>query len=142
MIKFVKLSLALLLWLLVATSLLASKGEGQEGDVMKRTVRVQNDLGSEILLHVHCKSADDDLGDHDLKNLENFEWSFRNNWLGTTLFWCRMKWDNVEGAFDVYTFERDFTLCGYKCWWSIRQDGAYFYHEFENVWEKRYVWEK
>ncbi|PON66593.1 Self-incompatibility protein [Parasponia andersonii] len=68
---------------------------------MKRTVRVQNDLGSEILLHVHRKSADDDLGDHDLKNLENFEWSFRNNWLGTTLFWCRMKWNNVEGAFDA-----------------------------------------
>ncbi|EXB44217.1 hypothetical protein L484_002909 [Morus notabilis] len=139
--KITKSFPTLFLWLLLFTAS-SRGGAGQYGDIMRRTVRVENDLGGGIRLNVHCRSEDDDLGVRDLGNGQNIQWSFRNNWLGTTLFWCSMKWNNVGGSFDVYSFKRDFDLCGFKCWWSIRRDGAYFYSEFKNVWEKRYVWKK
>lgn len=132
-------NLVTVLWLLLVAGILVIQGEGQ---VMKRIVRVQNDLGDGINLTVHCRSADDDLGEHVLGKGQYTQWSFENNWLGTTLFWCSMKWDNVQGSFEVYSYQRDFLLCGFKCWWSIKQDGAYFFSEFKGVWERRYVWQK
>ncbi|XP_060669168.1 S-protein homolog 3-like [Ziziphus jujuba] len=136
-----KLSFIIVQWLcLVAAGMIIIQGEGQS--LMEKVVRVENDLGDGINLNVHCKSGDSDIGEHDLAKGQYIQWSFNCSWLGTTLFWCSMKWENVQGSFDVFDFKRDFPLCGFKCWWSIRHDAAYFYVETKDVWEKRYVWPK
>lgn len=109
--------------------------------VFKRTVRVQNDLGGGIHLTTHCKSADDDLGVRDLANGQCTQWSFRLNFVGRTLFWCWMKWNNVQGKFDVYSYKRDLFRCLF-CRYSVRQDGAYAYNSRKKKWKLFYAWKK
>lgn len=48
------------------------------------TVRISNAVGDNTDLTVHCKSKDDDLGDHVLHSGESFEFHFRQNFGGGT----------------------------------------------------------
>jgi hypothetical protein len=48
-------------------------------------VRIFNGLGGDDF-NVHCKSKDDNLGDHVIHNNEYYHWEFRPNIWGTTLF--------------------------------------------------------
>lgn len=45
-------------------------------------VNITNDLGGDLTLTIHCKSADDDLGVHVLSPLISYEFVFRPN------MWC------------------------------------------------------
>lgn len=62
------------------------------GDFVKKTVRITNAVGANTDLTVHCKSKDDDLGDHVLHSGESFEFHFRQNFWGSTLFYCSFEW--------------------------------------------------
>ncbi|XP_031282305.1 S-protein homolog 29-like [Pistacia vera] len=112
-------------------------------DIPVTTVRIQNDLGDGIHLKIHCKSGDDDLGEKDFASGQFTEWKFTANvFLRNTLFFCKMKWNNVEGSFDVYRYTRDESRC-LKCLWSIKKDGAYSYAQHPNQkWERLYEWKK
>ncbi|WCJ36771.1 Plant self-incompatibility protein S1 family [Euphorbia peplus] len=72
------------------------------------TVHVTNDLGPGKNLFIHCKSADDDLGRHDLHNLLL---QFSTQFLRDTEFYCFFEWDSESHWFNIYIYERDRFLC-------------------------------
>jgi len=114
------------------------KVDGILGD--KKTVRVTNDLTSGISVFLHCKSADSDLGPHVLEKGQDQEWSFKNNIAHSTLFWCAMRASNVEMSFNVYSYKDDSAWCDDQCNRSLKDDGLYFYNQFEKKWEKKLSW--
>ncbi|VVA36903.1 PREDICTED: self-incompatibility [Prunus dulcis] len=107
---------------------------------LTRVVNITNDLGSGIGLIIHCKSADNDLGKHEVPFQSHFSWSFKSNPLfQNTEFYCYMWWENVSGSFDVYKAVRDDERCASKCWWSIRTIGAFSYNENLDRWDLMYI---
>lgn len=94
----------------------------------KTRVYVYNNLGNEIALNLHCKSKDDDLGLHLLKNGEFFVWKFGVNIISTTRFTCKMEWRNVSGIFDIYLDSRDSERCN-VCVWKVSQNGVRGYSQ-------------
>ena len=129
----------LFVFVIIAADMMIVPVQGQHIIFWVNTVRVQNDLGGNTQLVVHCRSKDDDLGTHNLSSGQSFEWSFRDNFWGTTLFWCNFDWNNMHKSFDIYNYQYD--VCNSRCFRSIRPDGAYFYGGKVNpVWEKRYSW--
>ncbi|XP_027343140.1 S-protein homolog 3-like [Abrus precatorius] len=103
-------------------------------------VLVKNELGNGVVLYLHCRSKDDDLGLHVLQNGNYQEWSFRDNVIDTTLFWCSLKWNNQQHSFEIYSTINDGRRCASQCLRRIRPDGAYFFFEFEDYWVKEYAW--
>lgn len=105
----------------------------------KTSVRVYNNLGRNINLYLHCKSRDDDLGTHLLKNGDVFVMRFRPSYWKKTVFTCDMQWNNnVNGTFDLYDDDRDKDRCS-QCVWRVRKDGVRGYVADDRV-EVEYVW--
>lgn len=91
-------------------------------------VRIVNNLNNE-LLYYHCKSRDTDFH---LKNLQTntyWEFSFRQNVIGTTLYYCKFWQYNFHAVFDVFTSNEKFQReCGGDhCIWIAQEDGVYLY---------------
>ncbi|KAI3893061.1 hypothetical protein MKX03_033033 [Papaver bracteatum] len=120
------------------------------GDIFvnKKYVSVQNDIDPNILLVLHCRSSEDDLGEHTLNYKQSFKWSFKVNWKQTTTFSCDSSWyESASGKmyhlqqFNAYKAKRDWRHhCEDLCYWSIRQDGGYYggekfegYYPFEKM---------
>ncbi|KAI3887005.1 hypothetical protein MKX03_028919 [Papaver bracteatum] len=132
-------------------SILVSKGSSIFDPV---TVQVQNDIeGDHVLLKIHCKSLDDDLGEHVLSFGNEWDWFFRVGF-GTTKFWCDYRWyDNrdqrwYQGSHEVFKAGRSgfrsryFNICRTKCIWSARRDGLYLSRrDKDGIWEKRFTWD-
>ncbi|KAJ0035194.1 hypothetical protein Pint_25287 [Pistacia integerrima] len=80
-------------------------------------------------LKIHCKSRDDDLGEHVLSYRQSFGFHFWNNIFDTTLFYCNMSWNEASHSFDIYDELRDDDYCGADgdhggdCNWSVRPSG-------------------
>lgn len=105
-------------------------------------------------LKVHCKSGEDDIGDKKLTVPQYFHWTFRMNFVGTTLYVCDFRWmtsnDNVlkNKTFDVFDMRISF-MCGERfdvnnCYWLVREDGFYFAKDdrpFPDGWQFMYNWE-
>ncbi|KAJ4836664.1 hypothetical protein Tsubulata_005530 [Turnera subulata] len=72
-------------------------------------VYVENGLENNSEFTIHCKSADDDLGVHVIKGGEKYEWRFRVNFLGTTLYFCGVSTKHGSGVYDLYDAPRDLT---------------------------------
>ncbi|CAJ1949822.1 unnamed protein product [Sphenostylis stenocarpa] len=106
----------------------------------KKHVRVTNDMKDGVLIYLHCRSKNDDLGVHVIANGEFQEWSFKDNLGDTTLFWCSMDAYNVQMSFEVYSAKTDSAKCDKQCYRSLRKDGAYFYYQFQNIWKKELSW--
>ncbi|KAJ4899298.1 Plant self-incompatibility protein S1 family [Raphanus sativus] len=93
-------------------------------------VMVVNGLTTSETLFIHCKSKEDDLGEHNLRLGDRFSWNFGENMLHTTLFWCYLSKDdshmNVKVFWDdVILFHR----CGWKkCVWTAKTDGLYLWN--------------
>ncbi|KAE9613635.1 putative plant self-incompatibility S1 [Lupinus albus] len=104
------------------------------------TVSVMNELGNDFTLFLHCKSKDDDLGVHAVANGQAQTWSFRLNVIGTTLFWCNIKWSNTTKNVEIYNAATDDAQCLSQCRRSVRQDGIYYYWQFKTYWYKKYIW--
>ncbi|OVA05763.1 Plant self-incompatibility S1 [Macleaya cordata] len=90
----------------------------------KKTIHLQNDLEGGESLWVHCKSKDDDLGEHVLRTGQAVQWSFRPNIWGTTLFYCYVSRGRGVVGFDIYGgHASSYAQCGA---WSARWDGIYY----------------
>ncbi|KAI3880739.1 hypothetical protein MKX03_016672 [Papaver bracteatum] len=99
----------------------------------KKTVTVKNDIDPKIVLKIHCRSSEDDLGEHTLYYKEFFLWKFNVNVLMTTTFSCDLSWHDPNKKKDqivkfiAYKARRDWKVhCLHDCSWSIRQDGGYY----------------
>ncbi|EOA18187.1 hypothetical protein CARUB_v10006666mg [Capsella rubella] len=94
--------------------------------VGKNVVTVTNDIGPGIVLNLHCKSRDDDLGVQALQPGQQFQWKFRENLIKSTEFYCNCGWNNQLKHFTAWTSYEEEGTC-LKCFWSIRADGPCLY---------------
>ncbi|KAK8614886.1 hypothetical protein V6N13_068675 [Hibiscus sabdariffa] len=109
-------------------------------------VHAVNGLSSNKILLIHCKSGDDDLGERNLTAGNEFQWKFKTNLFGTTLFWCfwASRSDHVHAKFKVFWDNVPlFYRCNWKtCIWIAKDDGLYIknipedYDEFQHAWER------
>ncbi|PQM37544.1 uncharacterized protein Pyn_28287 [Prunus yedoensis var. nudiflora] len=90
-------------------------------------VYVVNGLNDNQTLLVHCNSKEDDLGIQNLSQGANTTWSFRTNFVHSTLFGCYMSKANAHAALkvfwqDIYLFQK----CNWKnCIYIAKDDGVY-----------------
>ena len=86
---------------------------------------IENDIKADITLH--CKSKDDDLGEHTLNNSSDFRFKFQPNIFKTTLFFCSFAWPNAFHWFNIYNYMRDSGSCVHHCDWKIKPDHPCLY---------------
>ncbi|XP_027368727.1 self-incompatibility protein S1-like [Abrus precatorius] len=105
-------------------------------------VSIKNTLGSGKNMTLHCQSKDNDLGKHIIADGDEFGWDFSDNVTGTTLFFCDLGWEKVEGYhFDAYSFARDMVRCGAAgCSWLVSAEGIYGLNRQTGYWEFIYHW--
>ncbi|XP_014511691.1 S-protein homolog 1-like [Vigna radiata var. radiata] len=138
----------LLVLVLVLASANLSNASSVFPGLIKWHVYVRNELKNEESLLVHCQSKDDDLGSHKLFEGGNFTWSFRTDFLHSTLFWCHVKKDNNNNnngcdrtaSFDVFWYDEHlFQKCHWKnCLWRVRDDGIYLTALYETQTQQFY----
>lgn len=107
-------------------------------------VRVINGFtnNSSLPLVIWCSSEHNDIGGRALQEKDDFSWSLRTNFWGTSNhFVCTMKWDKRRRRFDAFKVPRDIQRCDLfrKCSWSVREDGFYFSNDEVN-WKKDFSW--
>ncbi|XLS91184.1 hypothetical protein HN51_067192 [Arachis hypogaea] len=106
----------------------------------KTHVRIQNALEGNKDLMVHCKSRDNDIGEQYLKPHQCFEFHFKTNVWGSTLFFCGFNWQGGRHWYDIYIHERDFTVCSKLCAWQVKQNGPCLYDHKTNSYTHCRVW--
>lgn len=96
--------------------------------------------GSKPLI-IHCKSKDDDLGEHSLKVGEDFRWHFKINIWFSTLFFCDFNWGQMSRTFNVFTFRKEGKFCSKtgNCYWLPTERGFYLSND-NFTWVKQYEW--
>ncbi|KAM7521807.1 hypothetical protein LguiA_011709 [Lonicera macranthoides] len=78
-----------------------------------------------MLVNVHCKSKDDDLGLHTMSYNQSFKWHFRPNFWLTKLFYYSVTTKNdANFHFDAYVYTRDRRGCGFDCRWLVVVEGG------------------
>ncbi|KAF5466192.1 hypothetical protein F2P56_016141 [Juglans regia] len=106
----------------------------------KARVRISNDLGEGMDLSVHCVSGEDDLGTHLIPYHSGYyEFGFRPNFQGTTLFHCGFQWNDVSHHFDIYIANRDQKHCT-LCLWNIKADHPCMLNEETSKYDLCYDW--
>lgn len=110
------------------------------------TIGIVNQLGSNQKLFAHCKSKDDDLGDHTVEVGQTYQWHFKENALSTTLFWCTLRTPtNLHLSFEVFWREKGEWLgsrCNFRaCLWYARDDGIYLLNIPQSSYELIHKWE-
>lgn len=97
----------------------------------KWQIHVLNELSNDQMLFVHCKSRDDNLGQHNVSVGNEFNWSFRVNFWNTTLFWCFLRKPNAQSvSFEAFWIEKTSIWLFYRCYdsnciWTAKDDGVY-----------------
>ena len=94
----------------------------------KRTINIVNSVyvgRSGVDITVHCKSGDDDLGQHVLPYDGTYTFQFRPN--RSSLFYCSFAWQNQFKRYDIYKDDRDHKLCR-VCKWVITEEGPCFWN--------------
>ncbi|ESQ51214.1 hypothetical protein EUTSA_v10017589mg [Eutrema salsugineum] len=103
--------------------------ESNETKCHKNTVVFQNNLSlSQSTLKVHCKSRDDDLGDHFVKYKDNtYNFSFHDGVIFTTRFKCNLrKGSNLEYHKSFMAYEgHPIHRCGALYKWNARDEAIY-----------------
>ncbi|KAF8012359.1 hypothetical protein BT93_I0492 [Corymbia citriodora subsp. variegata] len=97
------------------------------------SVQIVNNLPGGLLLTIHCKSKDDDLGIHEISSGNQWGFPFKPNIWGTTLFFCSFQWPGSFYHFDVYDDGRDHGRCSY-CVWNIKPTGPCLYNKLCEAW--------
>ncbi|CAB4261934.1 unnamed protein product [Prunus armeniaca] len=105
----------------------------------KTTVRTINNLGAEMT--IHCKSKDDDLGIHVVPVGGSYEFSFRPNIFGRTLFFCSFAWATESHYFDIYKAKREFPPWHDRTW-SILPSGPCMWNYESSQYDICYQWNK
>ncbi|MCL7022860.1 hypothetical protein MKW94_029389 [Papaver nudicaule] len=108
---------------------------------------VMNYISEGVELHIHCQSKDTDFGDHTLSYGDEFTWNFRINLFRSTLYWCNMWWNDVDGklvqgTYDMYKAKRDWDRCGNECHFYVRKDCVLGYIKEKEDFECVYSWPK
>ncbi|KAK9725544.1 hypothetical protein RND81_05G152300 [Saponaria officinalis] len=93
------------------------------------TVHITHILGQNVVLNVHCKSKDDDLGEQVLTQGISYEFRFRPNFWGTTLFFCNFSWEGRSQSCTIYEYNRDIDRCCDICMWSVDSTGVHGYNK-------------
>ncbi|KAL7109388.1 hypothetical protein ACP275_06G172500 [Erythranthe tilingii] len=76
-------------------------------------------------LTVHCKSKDDDLGNHTLTVNQDFHFDFCLKPF-STLFTCNLAWGNFVSSFQVYNAKWLFLPCdGKHCVYEAKESAIY-----------------
>ncbi|PIA28831.1 hypothetical protein AQUCO_06600035v1 [Aquilegia coerulea] len=111
-------------------------------------VIVMNSLGPQNVLSVHCKSADNDLGQKDVVFNQQYEWSFKLQVFDRTLFWCNAWWYDhgklVSKNFDIFKAPDMDHSCGPShtvCHRKFQFDGIYFEKE-DGSYSKSFDWSR
>ncbi|KAF3457470.1 hypothetical protein FNV43_RR02128 [Rhamnella rubrinervis] len=107
----------------------------------KAHIHIINNLDSGLTLTVHCKSKNSDLGAQVLPPNASWEFHFRPNFWGTTLFFCSMNWQGASKYTDIYVQNRDQPKCS-VCYWSIKQSGPCMLNYGNNKYDICYPWNK
>ncbi|KAF5739407.1 hypothetical protein HS088_TW12G00612 [Tripterygium wilfordii] len=98
------------------------------------------------MLHIKCRSRDDDLGFHNLSVGQNFEFTFHPNFWHSTRIWCNFWWNGGHQSGDVYwwdhRFPQDYCVSDRHCTWKAQEDGIYSYNAAKGIFEKWYSWVK
>lgn len=91
------------------------------------TVYIGNKLpANSAPLTVRCQSKDDDLGNHTIPVGKNYNWSFCNTFLGSTLFFCHFYWGSKEVVFDAFNRTLVSICADQKCYWEAEAVGIFF----------------
>ncbi|GAV80336.1 Self-incomp_S1 domain-containing protein, partial [Cephalotus follicularis] len=107
------------------------------GPLSKAEVRVYSNVTSNVT--IHCKSKDDDLGEHVITRLNFYGWSFKVNLVETTLYFCDISTQNGRGVYDIYKARRDANRC-HICLWQVEVDGVHGYRDGNNVPDIWFKW--
>ena len=96
----------------------------------KWKVTILNEMTTSTLI-VHCKSKDDELGEHVLRTRDNYNWSFKEIFWISTLFWCHFSSQHEQVSGDIFWPEggswfKDQCI-HHNCTWSGRDQGIYLY---------------
>ncbi|GAB4828716.1 hypothetical protein Ancab_018384 [Ancistrocladus abbreviatus] len=88
-------------------------------------VRINNNLGGGLDLNIHCQSSTEhmELVTVIVADGQNFEWRFRPNWWGTTVWSCDLTWTKGSKTFEIYRYKRDQRRCGKFCDWFAKRGG-------------------
>uniref|UniRef100_A0A7N0UGR5 S-protein homolog n=1 Tax=Kalanchoe fedtschenkoi TaxID=63787 RepID=A0A7N0UGR5_KALFE len=62
-------------------------------------------------IKIHCKSKDNDMGEHILWNGMHTSFSFRPQIFNRSFFWCDVFWNDRWVVFDAYIDRRDYDRC-------------------------------
>ena len=111
-------------------------------EFIKWHVYVVNGMCNDQNLFIRCQSKDDDMGNQTLFPGSNYTWSFKTNFVHSTLFWCYVSKDKVSTTFEVFWYDaRLFDKCNWKnCIWVVKDDGIYLKDLSDNHDELRYRW--
>lgn len=108
-------------------------------------VTITNNMSDSNLV-VHCKSRDNDLGEHVIKQGGKYFWKFKENVWSTTLFWCnfRSKYGQVSG--EVFWPENGISqfsdqCVNNNCIWSVQVRGVFLYSNSDfKTYHTTYPW--
>ncbi|PIA28339.1 hypothetical protein AQUCO_07100006v1 [Aquilegia coerulea] len=110
-------------------------------------VYIENRLGPNNTLTVHCKSKDNDLGEHNVDFNQSYDWGF--NETPRTLFWCHIWWYDHHHLVwvnkDMFNLRMRFLGCindgigQYRCVRRAQWDGIYA-SQWNRSFTKTYDW--
>lgn len=92
------------------------------------TVFIANGLpNNSSPLVIHPKSKDNDLGFHTLFMNQNYNFHFRMNLFGRTIFWSTFSWGEKFTSFEVFNLKIADAICllTNTCYWLVKEDGFY-----------------
>ncbi|KAK9671727.1 hypothetical protein RND81_12G050700 [Saponaria officinalis] len=103
-------------------------------------IHIANYLNQGAALTVHCKSKDDDLGTQILDFGRYFEFRFKPNFWGTTLFYCDFSWSGGKQHIDIYKYKRDLHRCCDNCVWNVDNMGMHGINKFTIKSDVEFTW--
>ncbi|KAL7124373.1 hypothetical protein ABFS83_14G044100 [Erythranthe nasuta] len=99
--------------------------------LQKHHIHIYNELPTNIAsFFVYCASRDDVVANQTLNSGDQLSWSFRSNWLGTTLYYCKFWWGSKQSSFDV--FDAHWYVTYNTLNYVAREDGFYRSHDQDN----------
>ena len=135
----ISLFFALLISLFFANQVTTMEGSFLQNPMIM--VKITNALKSKNQLAVHCKSSNDDLGVHMLTPLASYDFSFRPNLWGTTLFYCSFQWPSSFHYFNVYIDKRDRDNCeSMLCSWHMSEENVCMFNYKTDNYDICYNW--
>ncbi|KAL9668698.1 hypothetical protein QQ045_006236 [Rhodiola kirilowii] len=107
------------------------------------TVYIKHSMGKGIIVDVHCKSKDDDLGVRHLPEGQYFRFGFGPHVVKNTLFWCDVSWNGRKQVFNAYKDPESYWDChgvGCECPWNLTPNGPCFFNVKTQQFDKCGPW--